>query len=265
MCKRKAGVTLFAVPHVADFSQDFKVMPKWLLERIFPESDDEIKESQWSSTFMHLCAMNYYVIFAAKRHYDLMEYVGRWLQRAFKLFQWYGDQLQDVQASFIRKQTRVVSHLLRKDELFELGLHYLGGQPGELSEALWPRVTVTVEELEDIKGVIDSDALEKAFPDQFHVTPVRCDLEGCTICSGAEWKLMHPDEDPKVTESVRKWNTFQASMLLNKKATAMHSSTSDILYGKATECHMLEGGDPLFKFLCDDGKAFWVHDIELAD
>ena len=188
MSKRKAdGVCIVAIPYATRFIllDESKKMPQWMIERIFPmESDDAIRESQWSSGLMHSCAMNYYVIFAAKRHYDLMEYVGNWLQKAFKLFQWYGDDLQDVQASFIRKQKRVISHLLKKDTSFEFGLHYAGGgsDSKELFDALWPNVSVRAEEVDDLKDVIDSKVLQKAFPDNFK-QEVRCDFEA-TILNG---------------------------------------------------------------------------------
>jgi hypothetical protein len=168
MSKRKADVRIVAVPYATRFIllEESKKMPQWLIERIFPmETDSAIRESQWSSSQMHLCAMNYYVLFAAKGHYDLMEYVGSWLQKAFKLFQWYGDDLQDVQASFIRKQNRVVSHLLKNVTTpFEFTLHYPGGRSGtqELSDAFWPNVSARAEELDDLNGVIDSKVLQGA-------------------------------------------------------------------------------------------------------
>lgn len=205
--------------------------------------------------------MNYYVVFAAKRHYDLMKYMGDWLEKAFKLFQWYGDELENVQSSFIRKQKRVISRLLDDNASFDFGLHYLGGGSGsqELCDALWPNVCVDVEELEDLEGVIDATILEGAFPEQFG-NKIRCAYKECTICDDSEWKMMCPEESSQVTCSIKKWNAIQDSVMLNKKATSMDPCT-----GMATECRFLNCGDPFFRFICHDGKRLWVHEVELLE
>ena len=91
MAKRKRdGIQITAVPHATRFIllDSSKEMPRWMIERIFPmDSDDAVKNSQWSSGLMHLCALNYYVLFAAKKHYKHMRYMAEWIPKAFDLFE----------------------------------------------------------------------------------------------------------------------------------------------------------------------------------
>ncbi len=94
---------------------------------------------------------------------------------------------------------------------------------------------------------------------------LRCANEYCTICDGSEWKEMHPDESPDITRSIRNYNAKLACSYLHKKATALNPTTDEIVKGTASECHLLECGDPLFRFVCDNGTSLFVHEVELVE
>ena len=94
---------------------------------------------------------------------------------------------------------------------------------------------------------------------------IRCANTACEICDNSLWNALHPGEDPNVTLSVKSHNAKMAATMLRKRATAMDPVTDDTLHGSASGCTMMECGDPLFRFECDDGKIVWVHEVEVVE
>ena len=46
---------------------------------------------------------------------------------------------------------------------------------------MWPNVTVHADELRDLKGVIDAQVLETAFPEKPRNNKTRCEYDECAI------------------------------------------------------------------------------------
>lgn len=149
---------IIAVPHATSFicMETYKETPMWLVERLFPDNEDQIKAKE-SSTF-HLAALNYFSTLATKRHHEPALYVAKWLEKAFKLWKYVDNAARH---SFMRKQTRLAECLIRNHE-FELSLHHVGDSDGpfEFYDAVWPQIEITEEEAEELREVIDVRQLD---------------------------------------------------------------------------------------------------------
>jgi hypothetical protein len=89
-----------------------------------------------------------------------------------------------------------------------------------------------------------------------------CGAEDCDICSGRAWEQLCGHETEETTRLIKNSNARLANAMLDRHAFGMCHLTEGEKKGKAVSVHMLQCGDPLFLFLCDDGSAFYTHEVE---
>jgi hypothetical protein len=77
-------------------------------------------------------------------------------------------------------------------------------------------------------------------------------------------------EAPETTARIAKIHKLLAEQTIGKDATTFAPIADDkdedkIVKGCVKEIHILLCGDPLYKFVTEDGNQFWVHEIDVCE